>query len=503
VKRLLGVAFVLGMLALASLPAAAHAVLTASDPSAGERIERPPQTVTLTFDEPVETTLGSLRVLDAGGNVKSLGGISHPAADPTRIAVHLQRLEAGRYVVAWQVVSADSHIVSGAYAFGVGTDAGPQPVLPADAGAALFLPIIHFGLLAAVLLGIGLPIGAATVGRRHARAPFFMEFGGWILVVFCAFWDVAFRADLAGGALLSGFNTHVGQLRIVTMAAALVAILAVSGRRRRWPLLWIACGVAALTLSLAGHAAGSAPLAVGVAADVLHLLAAAAWIGILAVGTTLKPTADLRRISPIAMAAVGTIVVSGIVQTVRNVGSIAALVSTAYGREIDLKIILMLAALGVALLSRRALARGTFAIGHWLKLELWLLTAVLAVTAVLVESPLPREAAPIASAASTFTLRDMTIHVSATTSGGRAWNVRVDGTGSSGAGRRIDAVVVTVRETERNIGPLAVPMSRTPAGGFAGSTTLPFDGDWAARISARSGDFDENHITLLLPEKTP
>jgi len=49
----------LGALALTSAPAIAHAVLVASEPSAGERLERAPLIVTLTFDEPVETALGS------------------------------------------------------------------------------------------------------------------------------------------------------------------------------------------------------------------------------------------------------------------------------------------------------------------------------------------------------------------------------------------------------------------------------------------------------------
>jgi copper transport protein len=503
VKRLFGMAVFLGALALTSVPAIAHAVLVASEPSAGERLEHPPQTVTLTFDEPVETALGSLRVLDAAGVLHSVGTVVHPGSDPARIAVHLTNLETGRYVVAWQVVSADSHIVNGAYAFGVGAPAGPAPAAATDTGATVLLPIIHFGILAGVLLGIGMPIGAATVGRRAHRAPNFVEFGAWFVLAFCAFSDVALRADLAGGTLAAAFTTHVGVLRLTTIGAALAGIVAVSHRRRWWNLLATACIVAAVSLSLAGHAAGSEPVALGVAADALHLIAAAAWVGVLAIGTTLEPTEDLRGISPIAIAAVSAIVVSGIVQTIRNVGSVSALLTTPYGRDIDIKIVLLLAALGVALLSRRALAKSRFAIGHWLKLELWLLTAVIAVTAVLVESPLPREAAPLASVATTFVVRDITVHVSATTTGQRQWEIRVNGTGAGGASRTLDGVDVSVRETVRNVGPLVVPMARTADGSFDGTTTLPFDGSWSALISARSGDFDENHSIVPLKESTP
>jgi copper transport protein len=499
-KRLIGVAVLLGALVLMSAPAMAHAVLEVSEPSAGERIDRAPQTVTLTFDEPVETALGSLRVLDASGAVHSAGPVIHPGGDPARIAVRVNSMDRGRYVVAWQVVSADSHIVNGAYAFGVGAAAGPPPAAVEDTGASLFLPIIHFGIFAGVLLGIGLPIGAATVGRRAKRPPNFVEFGAWFVLAFCAFSDVALRADLAGGNLASAFTTHVGVLRLVTIGAALAGIFAVSHRRRRWDLLITACIVAAVSLSLAGHATGSEPAALGLAADMLHLLAAATWIGVLAIGTTLEPTEDLRGISPVAMAAVGTIGITGVVQTVRNVGSFTALVTTAYGREIDLKIILMLGALGVALTARRALARSRFSIRHWLKLELWLLTAVIAVTAVLVESPLPRETVSLASATTTFAVRDIIVHVSATASAQRQWEFRVNGTDATGASRSLDGVDVAVRETIRNIGPLTVPMSRTSEGAFDGTITLPFAGTWAASVSARSGDFDENHTSIPLKE---
>jgi copper transport protein len=123
-KGLIGLGVLLGALVLTSAPGLAHAVLEESQPSAGERIERAPAEVTLTFDEPVETALGSLRVLDASGTEHSIGPVTHPSGNGASIAVRVGNMEAGRYVVAWQVVSADSHLVNGAYAFGVGGGGG-------------------------------------------------------------------------------------------------------------------------------------------------------------------------------------------------------------------------------------------------------------------------------------------------------------------------------------------------------------------------------------------
>jgi hypothetical protein len=41
-------------------------------------------------------------------------------------------------------------------------------------------------------------------------------------------------------------------------------------------------------------------------------------------------------------------------------------------------------------------------------------------------------------------------------------------------------------------------MSRVAGGAYAGTIALPFTGAWGAYVSARVGDFDENHVTLPL-----
>lgn len=496
-RRLTGIVVLACAFLMLGTPALAHAVLVSSDPAGGAQIARAPQSVTLTFDENVESGLGSLRVLDAAGTLRSSGAVTHPGGDGRRVSVHAGALENGRYVVAWQVVSADSHLVDGAFAFGVGVPAGDAPVLPADNGAQLLLPILHFALLGGVLLGIGLPIGVAFIARRTRRKPTPVEFGAWFVVAFAAFGDVAFRADLAGGSLTSAFVTHIGTLRGITLASAAVAIASLVGTQRRWPTLAIACIAAALSLSLAGHGGdGALPIA-GVTVDVLHLIGAATWIGILAIGSTLEAGPELRGISPVAMTAVIVLIVTGVVQTLRNVGSFAALFGSTYGRLVDAKIALLIVLLAFAYGARRALARGTFAIAARIKLELWLLTAVVAITAVLVESPLPREAAPLAAASATFTLRDIAVHATAVSSGTMTWIVHVDASGP------IDGTDVTVRERHRNVGPLPVTMNRSDAGSFSGTVTLPFAGAWTAEISVRSGPFDEAHHTLDMPEQSP
>lgn len=476
--------------------ALAHSVLVASTPAANAQLATPPQTVVLSFDEGVESELGSVRVLDGSGNVRSAGAVFHPNGDARRVAVRVDASARGRYVVAWHVISADSHLVGGAFAFGVGVPAGPAPVVAADNGAATLLPIVHFVLLAAIVLGIGLPLGALVLRARMSA--YAIEFGAWFVAAFAAFGDVAFRADLAGGSLWPAFTTHVGISRAVTIGAAFVAILALTGVRRRLAILASACAVAIVSLSLAGHAADGAFAWAGIAADALHLLAAATWIGVLAIGTTVAAGPKLRRISPIAMGAVIVLIVTGIVQTLRNAGSFGALFDTSYGKTIDVKIALLVVLLALAFGARRALARGAFAIGARIKLELWLLTAVLAVTAVLVESPLPREAAEpavtAATATATFSVRSVAVTITAVARDAQTWTIRITGNAP------LDGAETTVREAERNVGPLDVPLTRASDRSFTGTIALPFAGNWSALVSARSGDFDETHHTLPLRE---
>ena len=480
--------------------ALAHSVLVASSPAAGAQIQTPPQTVVLTFDEGVESELGSVRVLDASGSVRSSGPVFHPDGDARRVAVRVDTGARGRYVVAWHVISADSHLVGGAFAFGVGVPAGAAPVVAADNGAVTLLPIVHFALLAAIVLGIGLPLGALVLRARTSAYP--IEFGAWFVAAFAAFGDVAFRADLAGGSLWPAFTTHVGTSRALTIGAAFVAILALTGLRRRLAILAPACAVAIVSLSLAGHAADGAFAWAGIAADALHLLAAATWIGVLAIGTTVVAGPRLRSISPIATGAVIVLIVTGIVQTLRNAGSFGALLTTPYGKTIDVKIALLVLLLAFAFSARRALARGAFAIGTRIKIELWLLTAVLAATAILVESPLPREASAsglasataTATATATFSVRGVDVTVTAVARDAQMWTIRIDGSAP------LDGAQVSVREAERNVGPLDVALTRASDRSFTGTIALPFAGNWSALVSARSGDFDETHYTVPLRE---
>jgi copper transport protein len=284
------------------------------------------------------------------------------------------------------------------------------------------------------------------------------------------------------------------------MLFALAGVVSIAGVRRNYRVLAPAGVLIALSLSLAGHPATGAWPIVGVVADLLHLLAAALWIGTIVAGIRLGASTVVRRISPVAILAVVTIVLTGIVQSVRNVGAWRPFLESAYGITIDRKVALLLVALALAWGARRAIARGELDLRRRLIPEAIVVAMVVGFTAVLVDLPLPREVpAPVAVASAAMRVADLDVRVSATPVDAQHWTLRLV---ASRAGRpaALSGADASVSEASRHAGPFAVPFARDPSGAFTGSVTLPFAGRWSAFVSARSGEFDENHLTLPLTE---
>jgi copper transport protein len=116
----------LGLVVVANAgPASAHAILESTTPASGEAVATSPKVIELDFSEPVEVSLGAIRLFDTSGRELDVGRSRHPSGDDTRVASTAPELGDGSYVVAWRVVSADSHPVNGAFTFDVATGAAP------------------------------------------------------------------------------------------------------------------------------------------------------------------------------------------------------------------------------------------------------------------------------------------------------------------------------------------------------------------------------------------
>jgi putative copper resistance protein D len=151
---------------------------------------------------------------------------------------------------------------------------------------------------------------------------------------------------------------------VCVLAGLLIPLLSATGAKPPWLNAAAVIFSASLVGSLAwaGHAIGAQGIEgiVHPAADVLHLIAVAAWVGSLVpLALLLSMTgknADLLpvartatlRFSTLGIASVGTLLLTGMVNTWYLVGSVSALTESDYGRLLLIKLALFLTMVGIA-----------------------------------------------------------------------------------------------------------------------------------------------------------
>ena len=93
----------------------AHATLQSTTPRFGKEVQRGPVLIRLHFDQHVRALPEAVKVLNGVG--RNFAGTS--SAHGTDVVASVRPLKLGVYTVRWQAVSADSHVVSGVWTFGV------------------------------------------------------------------------------------------------------------------------------------------------------------------------------------------------------------------------------------------------------------------------------------------------------------------------------------------------------------------------------------------------
>ena len=364
-------------------PAAAHATLVSTDPAEGARLTTAPSEVRLEFSESVSLGAGYARVLSSDGERVDTGA---PSVDGPVVAIPLRPgLPDDGYLVTYRVVSADSHPISGAFAFVAGSGALPTGAAAAgersDPAVAVALPAFRWLGFAGLALVIGLPVLALSCwpgGWSSGRLRRLTTWGG-VAVAGSAVAGFLLQGPYAAGSgvgavldpslMAATAATEVGWslLARAGLAVALTFVLLVLWRRDAPPAApWIAGAgllAAGLVLSTAsvGHPVAGPWPGLAMAVTSVHVAAMAVWLGGLAglLAVALRPgtlAADLAealpRFSRLAFVAVVALVVTGTVQAVREVGSPTALFVTTYGWVLIAKIVLVVVALGAAGVSR-------------------------------------------------------------------------------------------------------------------------------------------------------
>ncbi|MFI6933560.1 copper resistance CopC/CopD family protein [Streptomyces sp. NPDC050287] len=388
-----------GLLLTTAAPASAHAALTGSDPQQGVVVDKAPTQVTLTFSEQVSTSADSLRVLDPKGKPVQSGKPSNVSGTTYAVQLH-SGLPDGTYTVTYQVVSADSHPVSGAYTFSVGKPSATSAAVSGPAaGGGVVGWLYGFGRYMSYAGFVVLVGGAAFVlacWQRGAgvRAMQRLVVAGWLTLTAATLFLLLLRGsyatsgkagdifdlDLLGQVLQTKTGAAlVSRLLLLAAAALFIAVLFGAYEKRedeeKRDLTFgmatggtvVAAGLAA-SWAMSEHASVGLQPGIAMPVDVIHLLAVATWLGGLTAllgalywAPSDRPvdTGAVRRFSTVAFGSVVALVVTGVYQSWRQLGSWSAFTGTRYGQLLLVKIGLVALLVGTAYISRRWTARLT------------------------------------------------------------------------------------------------------------------------------------------------
>jgi copper transport protein len=222
-----------------------------------------------------------------------------------------------------------------------------------------------------------LPQAASRMTRRLERRSWWLLRVAWWATLTGTLAGLLLHGPFTVGAALSRsldprlldqtLRTRFGAVWVVRalllLSLALLPVWSPQPATRMPTSAWLA--VAGLTVALvvtpalSGHAGVSPNVAVGVVVGVLHFSAVAVWFGgLILLGSCVLPRPDVSlvqavpRFSSVAFGAMVVVVVTGIAQSWRQLGSLQALGHTTYGRLLVGKVAAFLVLLGFAGYSR-------------------------------------------------------------------------------------------------------------------------------------------------------
>jgi copper transport protein len=300
----------------------------------------------------------------------------------------------------------------------------------------------------------------------------------------------------------------------------------------RWivALLGLGAGYLAITPALAGHASIESPTAVFFPSDVLHVLAASVWVGGIACLLVVLPSATrtlqaaqrsrlllatLVRFSPLALAAVVVIAVTGVVQAYIDVRSLSGLFHTTYGALIIVKVLLLLVLIGFGYVNRErvipALRRVTGAgsspgaVGvlarRTMRGELALMLCVFGVTAALISyaPPIDASSGPF-SINTTIGPAELEMTVEPARVGLNAVHLYLINAKDGTQFTATKELTASDGLPAKGIGPLPLQANLSGPGHYTlNAAELSPGGTWDIQITDRVSEFDQYSRTVKVP----
>ena len=537
-------------------------MLIGTQPGNDAVVQQSPAEVVLEFNEPVDTSLGSLRVFDGQGQQVDGGEVTQPVATEVVVGID-DELAPGTYTVAWRVVSADSDPISGAFVFhvlerGVGAAVSIEALTGTSEAVDILFTAGRFFDLALLLLVVGGSVslvGALPSAEWRVRWRLYGILAGLAgALALVALANILLQGAAAGGlTFIDAFSwslfttvldTRYGEVILIQSGlAAALALTALalrhSGGRHRRALAGLTLGLSAslaVTPSFSGHA--STLGALGLTSDVVHVVSAAVWTGGLAfllLGLRLAgddrwplATRAVPRFSTMAVLSVVALITAGVVSAYLQIRTWSGLWETEYGLLVLAKILLLLPLLALGAYNNRyAVPRLRAGIASVLErrrflrvtaVELGIMVAIVAVTAVLVNAEPARTELEMTAAEEDHpamtdeamtdehesfegmvALGDMEAVVLVEPAMPGENAIRIT---FVNAAETPAEVSVSASLSSQEIGPLdftAEPVSGEPGVYVIEGASLSIAGDWELRIEALMGEFDLLTETITVP----
>ncbi|MBB5428302.1 hypothetical protein HDG40_006489 [Paraburkholderia sp. JPY158] len=95
----------------------AHGKLENAVPAAGSTADVAPDALRLTFNEDLEASFSTIKVVDATGAPATKEKAKVDSSNPRVLTVAVPKLASGSYTVQWAVMTHDAHKTKGTYTF--------------------------------------------------------------------------------------------------------------------------------------------------------------------------------------------------------------------------------------------------------------------------------------------------------------------------------------------------------------------------------------------------
>ncbi len=516
VGRCFGLLAMVMLLAVLAAPNAAfaHAALIKAEPADGAVLEQAPTQFSLTFSEPVSPLV--LTLVRPDGTPVAL--TSFRLSDQTVAIDNPQKLGAGTHVLSWRVISEDGHPVGGSVLFSVGAPSEAPAVADAvdlDLRSAIWTGkvLLYIGLF----LGVGGAFALTWLAQGVRWGQRFV-----IAAILCGLiaapLSLGFQGLDALGAPFArltqpliwrtGLATSFGWTVMIGLVALGLGLLSLAGPRAGARPLALAglAGVGA-ALAASGHASAAEPQWLTWPMVFLHGVGIAFWAGaLLPLGLALSSQSAeagtfLRRFSRAIMPVVAVLAAAGIVLAIIQVQTPEALINTAYGRLLLIKLTLLVFLFTLAAVNRWRLTASAEAgatevrrrLTRSISVEMLIVLAIFGVAAGWRFTPPPRALA-IAAAQPTSThihaLKAMAdIEITPGHTGPVAASIVIM-TGDFGP---LDAKEVTLvlSKPDSGIEPIKRPATKPGDGTWrVDDLVIPIPGRWTARLDILISDFD-------------